>query len=60
VKNIHPIKVTWALYSPWAKILYKELGVLLQEDEHSHSKIHVVLKTQLMMTGKKLMQIVRD
>lgn len=60
VKSIHPIKVTWALYSPWAKILYKELGVLLQEDGHSLSKIHVVLKTQLMMTGKKLMQIVRD
>ena len=52
-------KVTWALYSPWSKSLYRELRTLLEGNENTHPKTQNILKKQLSLGGKSLMEKVR-
>jgi hypothetical protein len=60
VKDVDRIsKVTWALCSPWSKSLYKELRTLLEGNESTLSKTQIILRKQLSVGGKSLMEIVR-
>jgi hypothetical protein len=60
VKDINRIpKVTWALCSPWSKSLYRELGTLLESNEKTLSKTQIILRKQLSLGGKALMEKAR-
>jgi hypothetical protein len=56
-KDINRIpKVTWALWSPWSKSLYRELRTLLDGNENTLSKIQIILRKRLSLGGKSLME----
>ena len=50
------LKVTWTLYSPWAKDLCAELQVLLESDEVT--KTRHILKKRVLVEGRRLLEIV--